>query len=57
MKPMDLEGLVLKIQLRYMKRALVAARGSKTLAARLLGMNRTTLVMRIAKLEKDGHRF
>ncbi len=57
MKKMDLDDLISKIQLRYIRRALSASAGSRSEAAKLLGVNRTTLVMRIKKFEEQGQRF
>lgn len=56
MKPMDLTQLLLKVELRYIERALAASQNCKALAARLLGLKRTTLVMRLQKLEREGIR-
>ena len=56
MKPMDLTKRLLRIELRHIERALLASKGCKALAARLLGLKRTTLVMRLQKLEREGIR-
>jgi DNA-binding NtrC family response regulator len=54
MKPMRLNDLLLKVELKYMTRALIATNGCKAEAARILGLRRTTMVMRIRKLEDSG---
>ncbi|MGC8948608.1 MAG: helix-turn-helix domain-containing protein, partial [Thermoprotei archaeon] len=48
----ELNKILREIEIYYLKRALEIARGTKTKAAKLLGLNRTTF---IEKLKKYNH--
>lgn len=50
MKQIDLDNLIKKIELKYTIKALKSARGNVQKAAELIGINRTTLVMRMKRL-------
>lgn len=48
-KPIDLPRLLYRLELRYVLKALRATKNNRTLAANLLGITRTTLVMKLRK--------
>lgn len=50
MKQIDLDTLIKKIELKYTIRALKATEGNIEKASQLIGVNRTTLVMRLKRL-------
>lgn len=50
MKQIDLDNLLKKIELKYTIRALKATEGNVEKASQLIGVNRTTLVMRLKRL-------
>jgi transcriptional regulator with PAS, ATPase and Fis domain len=55
-KPIDLEGFLARIETELIERALHLAKGNKTSAARLLGLNRPRLYRRMVQLglERDN---
>lgn len=50
MKQIDLDNLIKKIELKYTIRALKATDGNVEKASQLIGVNRTTLAMRLKRL-------
>lgn len=51
MKPIQLNDLIDRLERKYLKRSLDAVYGNRSRAAKLLGLRRTTFVM---KLERHG---
>ena len=50
----DLPAVMRHLELSMVKQALAQAKGNRAAAARLLGLNRTTLVAKVAKFGLDS---